>query len=266
MQLGTCVLLAPLHDPLQLTEEVVTAQVVSRGRVVLGLGMGWRQEEFAAAGVSLDSRLGRFEDHLAVLPRLLAGEEVHHQGRFHHLAGVRVGLAAGTAPVPLWLGAHGRAGIARAASRGLPWIASPFTPAAVLVGQVSSYRDALEAAGNRFERLPLMRECVVADTRAVAWRAAESIRAKYQEYAARLGAMPFDASAPLVELAADRFVVGDPDDCAESLAHFVEITGATDLVLRTQFRGTDPEAALRMVSLVGQEVVPRLRARLAAAP
>lgn len=263
IQLGTCVLLAPLHDPLQLAEEITTAQVLSGGRVVLGLGMGWRREEFDAVGVDLDARLGRLQEHLATLPHLLAGENVDHRGCHYHLAQVRVGLADSIPPVPIWLGAHGRAGIARAGRRGLVWIASPFVTEQALGRQVAVYREALEAAGQRFERLPLMRECVVAETRAEAWRAAEALRAKYQEYAARLGTMPFDASAPLVELATQRFAIGDPDDCAESLAGFVAASGATDLVLRIQFRGSDPQATLRSVALLGTEVVPRLRALLA---
>jgi alkanesulfonate monooxygenase SsuD/methylene tetrahydromethanopterin reductase-like flavin-dependent oxidoreductase (luciferase family) len=266
VQIGTCVLLAPLHDPLQLAEAVAAAQVVSGGRVVLGLGMGWRPEEFDAAGVALDSRLGRLQDHLAVLPRLLSGEEVTYEGRHHNLQGVRVGLAEGSAHVPIWLGSHGRPGIARAARRADAWIAGPFTTAGSLAKQVAVYRDALEEAGRSSAALPVMRECYVAESRAAAWREAEPMRTKYQEYAARLGAMPFDASAPLTELAKGRFVIGDPDDCAEGLAHYVEANGVTDLILRMQFRGMDPEGALRTVALLGDEVVPRLRARLSRQP
>lgn len=264
VQLGTCVLLAPLYSPLQVAEAAVTAQIVSGGRVVLGVGMGWRPAEFHAAGIDVASRLARMADHLAVLPALLAGEEVNHQGRCHRFDGVRVALAEATTPVPLWLGAHGAPGIARAARHTDGWIAGPFTSSGTLAKQVTLYRSALAESGRTGTRLPLMRECYVAETREAAFREAEPMRTKYQEYVARVGPMPFDAEAPLEQLAEDRFVIGDPEACADELARYVELTGATDLILRTQFRGMDPEGALRTVALIGDEVAPRLRKRCVA--
>lgn len=262
VRIGTCVLLAPLHDPLQLAEAVATAQIVSGGRVVLGIGMGWRPAEFDAVGVDLGSRLGRTLDHLEMLPRLLSGSEVTHDGRHYRLDEVRVGMAGEVAPTPIWLGSHGRPGIIRAAQRADGWIAGPFAGAKGLAKQVALYRSGLDEAGRSGVELPVMRECWVAETRDAAWRGAELIRTKYQEYQARLGAMPFDANAPLAKLAQDRFVIGDPDDCAEGLARYVRTTGATELILRTQYRGMDPESAIRAVALLGDEVAPRLRARL----
>lgn len=262
--IGTCVLLAPLYNPLELAEAVATVQVVSGGRVVLGLGLGWRQEEFDAAGVTLDSRLKRLQQHFAVLPELLGGKAVTFKGAHYRLSGVQIGLAEGMAPVPLWLGSHGKPGIARAARQADAWIAGPFAGMSGLKKQIALYRDEQAAAGRTGLTLPLMRECYVAETREEAWKDADPIRFKYQEYVAKLGAMPFDATAPIRDLAAERFVIGDPDDCAAGLARYVQETGATDLILRTQFRGMSPEQALTTIQLLGDEVKPRLDALLAA--
>lgn len=263
VQIGTCVLLAPMFSPLAVGEAASTAQLVSGGRVVLGLGMGWRREEFMASGVTLRSRRHRLEDHLAALPPLLAGHELNQDGHCHSFAGVRIGTSVGAPPVPLWVGAHSRGGIQRAAQHAASWVAGPFSDAAMLGAQTAAYKKALTRAQRPFTSLVLMRECSVAPTSREAWTEAARIHAKYREYAGRVGAMPFDVTAPLATLAAGRFVIGDPSECAEQLATFVSLTGATDVVLRYQFRGSDPDVALRNLSLLGTEVSPRLNQRVA---
>lgn len=256
---GTSVVLAPLHDPLQLAEAIATVQQISGGRAVLGLGMGWREAEFDAVGVALGQRRGRLVEHLEVLPDLLSGRTVTHRGRHHRFDGVEVGWARSPWRVPIWLGGTAREAIVRAAERADGWIAGPFATLDVVERQSALYRSAAAATGRDDGRVVLMRECWVADDTATAYREAEAIRDKYAEYARRAGRMPFDPGWDLPRLARDRFAIGDPATCAEQLAEAVLRTGASELILRAQFRGVDPERALEVVQLLGEEVRPRLR-------
>jgi probable F420-dependent oxidoreductase len=85
------VTLAPLvactafHEPPVLAKMAATVGEVSRGRLVLGLGAGWNEAEFRAFGIPFDHRVSRFEEAFEIIRRLLAGERVTFEGRFHRV-------------------------------------------------------------------------------------------------------------------------------------------------------------------------------------
>jgi alkanesulfonate monooxygenase SsuD/methylene tetrahydromethanopterin reductase-like flavin-dependent oxidoreductase (luciferase family) len=108
IELGTNVILAPLHHPLRLVEDASAVACLSGGRLLLGLGIGYRDEEFAAFGVPKAERVPRLVDTVRVARAVAAGE------RFA-LAGQRV-LSRPTPPkLPVWLGSWVDGGIRRAA-------------------------------------------------------------------------------------------------------------------------------------------------------
>ena len=67
VEIGTALLLAPLYEPVRLAEDAATVDLLSGGRLVLGLGQGWREEEFEALRVPLRARHRRLEDAVATL-------------------------------------------------------------------------------------------------------------------------------------------------------------------------------------------------------
>ena len=69
IKLGTGVVLAPFHDPLRLAEDVATVDLISGGRLILGLGLGWREEEFRMFGIPIDERARRTIEAIDVLRR-----------------------------------------------------------------------------------------------------------------------------------------------------------------------------------------------------
>ena len=100
--LGTSVYLVALRNPLALARQVVTLDRLSEGRVVLGVGVGWLEDEFAAAGVPYRQRGRRTDEAIAML-------EQHHP----HL--------------PLWIGGRSDAAVRRAARSGEAWHPSHLT-------------------------------------------------------------------------------------------------------------------------------------------
>jgi alkanesulfonate monooxygenase SsuD/methylene tetrahydromethanopterin reductase-like flavin-dependent oxidoreductase (luciferase family) len=84
VEVGTLVLCLEFRNPALVAKMAVTADEVSGGRLVLGLGAGWHDPEYEAFGIPLDHRVGRFEEGLRIVAPLLRGESVTIDGRWHH--------------------------------------------------------------------------------------------------------------------------------------------------------------------------------------
>ena len=86
IELGPIVLCASFRNPGLTAKMAATLDEVSGGRLVLGVGCGWHEPEYDALGLPFDHRVGRFEEWLEIVRRLLAGERVTHHGQFHAAA------------------------------------------------------------------------------------------------------------------------------------------------------------------------------------
>src|SRR5579859_6416920 len=104
IQLGTLVLCAAFRPPAQLAREAKALQEASGGRLVLGVGSGWHQPEFDAFGFPFDHRVGRFEEYLEVLTRLLGDGASDFEGRYQRL---ERGEVFGPSVAPPWVAAFG---------------------------------------------------------------------------------------------------------------------------------------------------------------
>src|ERR671934_3158129 len=90
IKLGTGVVLTPFHHPLRLAEDAATVDLISGGRLILGLGLGWRQEEFRMFGVPIRERVGRTTETVEILRRAWTAERFDHDGRAFRYEQVRV--------------------------------------------------------------------------------------------------------------------------------------------------------------------------------
>jgi len=92
LRLGTAIAVLTFHNPLTVAESYVMLDVISGGRLVLGVGSGYLKHELAGYNVDPDDKRARFDENFMLLRRLLAGERITHKGRFNDIAGVQINV------------------------------------------------------------------------------------------------------------------------------------------------------------------------------
>ena len=124
MDLVTGVLLTPLLNPVHVAEEIATLDHICRDRFIFGVGLGYRAEEFEAAGSTMAERFPRFEEGLALMKRLWTDAEVTHHGRFDRVTGARPTARPYQRPHPrIWVAGMREPAIRRAGRLGHPFYA-----------------------------------------------------------------------------------------------------------------------------------------------
>jgi len=89
IRLATGICIVPEHNPVVLAKDVATLDYLSRGRFILGVGLGWSEEEFSAVGIPFERRARRTIEYLEVMRRLWTEEHTTFKGEFVNLDGAR---------------------------------------------------------------------------------------------------------------------------------------------------------------------------------
>jgi FMNH2-dependent dimethyl sulfone monooxygenase len=142
VRLGQLVMCAAFRSPGLLAKMAVTADAVSGGRIILGVGAGWDDAEHQAFGFPTDQRVSRFEEAVQILSGLLEGESVSFAGRFHRVEGARL-LPKPARRIPLLIAGNGRRMLQIAAKHADAWNTAWY---GMPDEQLRSRLDALEAA------------------------------------------------------------------------------------------------------------------------
>jgi probable F420-dependent oxidoreductase len=118
IRLGTGILILPQRNPIVLAKEVATLDRMSGGRVELGVGVGWLEEEFDALGISFKDRGARTDDHIAALRALWTQDQASHHGTHSSFSGAISRPRPTQANVPIVIGGHSKAAARRAGRLG----------------------------------------------------------------------------------------------------------------------------------------------------
>ena len=265
MRLNAGVLLLPLLSPLHVAEEFATLDVITGGKIILGVGLGYRDVEFKAFGVPRSQRAKRFEANLEAILRLWTEEKVRMKTPYFELDDASCLPKPLQKPhPPIWIGANAEPAIERAARMGDCWYIGPAVEIATVERQMELYRRTLDSVGKPFPtELPMRREVFVAKTKAEAIRlCAPYLGQKYAAYHAWRQDMPSGDSGLGQEfdaLIGDRFFIGSPDEVAEQIIAMHRRLGANHIVMSTEWAGMPESLAIETIEMIAKEVFPRVR-------
>jgi alkanesulfonate monooxygenase SsuD/methylene tetrahydromethanopterin reductase-like flavin-dependent oxidoreductase (luciferase family) len=259
MVIGPNILVLPLLNPIHVAEDAVTLDLLSGGRYVLGVGIGYREAEFNAFDVPLRERVQRFNESIAVMRRLWTEDRVTHHGKSFRIDDLGIGLK----PVrpggpPIWVAGVVDAAVKRAARIGDAWLITNFAHLSVLVPQMKMYRATLAELNKPFpDDVPITRECYIGPTRE---KALEECRAaleyKYGAYSSwGLDKLSDDAESfnqPFEAFVKDRFIIGDKASVKDEIQRYQELLGVNHFIMRVQWPGLEHSKVMRTIATLGE--------------
>lgn len=153
IRFGTNVYILPLRHPFVTARAVTTLDVISNGRAMLGAGVGWWPEEFAAAGQEFENRGPRTTEITEILRRLWTEEAVEHHGKFYDFPEVRLEPKPVQQPIPIIFGGNSGAALRRAAREGDGWMPAylPYEELVASINKVNAFRKEYGRINHPFE-------------------------------------------------------------------------------------------------------------------
>ena len=235
MRLMTGIVLLPLHNPLQMAEDVATLDQITKGRVVFGVGLGYRETELEAAGATRKDRVPRLTESIKLMKRLWTGEEVDFEGRYWTVHNAQMGFLPVQQPhPPIWIACQSDSSVRRSARIADACYLAPQVGFDDIVRLIASYRDERAAKGLDSGRVTISRGVSFGADKATAiaeaTAAAESSYRMYSTWNMQEDTMVkinIEADSKVDDWA----IAGNGDDCIEGFsklaAEGVDYIGAT---------------------------------------
>jgi len=262
IRLGTAVVVLPWHNPLLLAEQIATVDMLSAGRLDVGVGRGYREYEFSGFGIALEEAQARFDEAITVLRTAWANEgRFSHHGRYWRFEDVVVEPSPAQRPhPPLWIGAGSPESLERAAREGYRLFLDQVGSFEVQAERAARYRSAKQTAGLlpstddvavtrslRIARSSADREGLIDRQVASLTALAEATRPP-EEGGRNLFYSPPEARREVVEAAS---IIGTPDECIERLQR-LEAGGITQVLFTGGLTVDD-------IRFFAREVMPAFR-------
>ena len=260
VRIGSMALCNDLRNPGLLAKMVATLDLLSGGRLDVGMGAGWYEPEYELAGIAFDpagTRIARLGEATEIVARLLEGEELHYDGKHYRMEGAicRPGPQQEPRP-PLWIGGKGDYLLKTAARVADGWNFS-------WIGSIDAYEDRKQAADAACEAIgrdpKSLRRSVGAYV--IAGRDENDVRARYERVVARtpVGVLVDEHNGTAVSW--DEFrqgrIAGTSQEVIEQLGRLSDL-GVEEVIVglgALPFQVGDEED----VDVVGAEIIPALR-------
>jgi alkanesulfonate monooxygenase SsuD/methylene tetrahydromethanopterin reductase-like flavin-dependent oxidoreductase (luciferase family) len=257
IRLGAAVVVLPFDNPLRSAEDYAMVDVLSGGRLNLGVGSGYLTHEFDGFGVPVDEKRERFDEGLAIMLRAWTGERFSHEGRFHRVRDVQLNVVPVQKPrPPVWIAVLRNDAAASVGARGFPVMMIPYATTehlSELAETIRRFRQAFISAGGRPEdaTVPFGLHAYCADSLDQARAEGQEAMDRYVRTRLYAKQRPFDLLREK-----DLIAFGSPDDVARVARRYAD-AGLTHFLAITNFGGLPHKKVLRSMELTAKHVVPR---------
>lgn len=270
IRLVTGIYLLPLHHPAVVAEQLATLDVISNGRAVMGVGVGYRDYEFRAFGLDIRTRGARMNESMEAIRNAFATGRWNHAGKFWTMEDLPVHpMPVQAGGPPMWVGGSSDAALLRAAKLGDGWMSDNMINIEGEAERASFYRRACAEAGRPVGEVCILRTTWVASTRQAAEDAVmphmRAHLAHYGDSNAGSGTLPYDSElmrriargehVPVEEFTRGQALAGTPDDVIPEIARWRDEVGADSIELMIT-GPTDHDSVRDMLTLFGKEVLP----------
>lgn len=269
IRIGTFVMLMPFQHAVRIAEDAACIDNWSNGRLELGVGQGYRIEEFSGFAMERKERAARMAEGIEIVEKLWTEDRVTFEGRFTSVKDAHLSPRPVQKPrPPIWIGARAEKAVRRVAERGYNLM--------ITLGPdpVGWYHEELRRHGRDPQDFSIAQIAMVyvAKTAGQAWdETQEHIHYMMSHYSDWLGGKAKDApgdenvwdlkSASELRTSkyADAMIIGTPEECAKKIEALAKSRVFTHLVMVSHFPGMDPKKSTESLRLFAKEVAPGLR-------
>ena len=280
LRLGMGVSLLPLHHPVDLAEQLAVLDVVSGGRLDVGIGRGGTLQDYQTFQSDREDSRARVEEGIALIQKSWSGEPFDFAGRFHSAERLHVRPRPVQRPhPPLYIAANSEDSVHSAARLGLPTLSSFFVPIEELQRRHQLYREESLAIGRAEAEIAALERPRVGDarrprgarpcrgacarSRARSW--ATSARCRSCAPIPPAARVPSSFNRSLLRLRTFReylddgwALIGTPAEVREGLQKYLDATGYQHVLLLMALPGLDTSLALRSMRLFAEQVAPAM--------
>jgi alkanesulfonate monooxygenase SsuD/methylene tetrahydromethanopterin reductase-like flavin-dependent oxidoreductase (luciferase family) len=276
IRVGTYVLLMPLHNPIRAAEDAATIDVISNGRLDLGVGPGGRPTEHATFRIPFKQRRSRMYEGLEILEKCFYEESFSYEGKHWSFANVQMTTKPVQKRVPIWIAAIGPKALAEAGSRGCHlagggppdrqkiydtalsnagYDPKNFMRANLHIGHIAETTDkAWDEAGPYMQEYIAWQLRMNAETRALGLR--NNVQNESEDVVPSLKEIRETSRGPYASA-----YVGSPEHVIRMLEDELTVNPMTQIIWSMGLPGQSPQQANRSVELFAKEVIPHFRAR-----
>lgn len=250
----------PFHQPIQIVEDYAMLDVLSNGRLGLGMGRGYLAHEYAGFGQNRDESKGRFDESLAIIEKAWRGERVTFEGKYFKVNDVAVNVLAPQQPMPQhWIAVLSRESFAAWGREGRPIMNIPYATAdsfETMCSLADEYWTNLKASGHNPDEfdLPLAFHTHIAPTRAQADAEAREALQLYLDTRLYAKGGSYETTRQRKQL-----LWGSPDEAIEFIEEYRQGTGTKHIMFLLNFGALEPEKVRSSMEIIAREVIPNFK-------